>query len=42
VEYFQTRKEDILASIVEKLSIDKELEDKLHAAIKDFKGFYKP
>jgi F-type H+-transporting ATPase subunit alpha len=42
VEYFQTRKEDILASIVAKLSIDKELEEKLHGAIKDFKGFYKP
>jgi F-type H+-transporting ATPase subunit alpha len=42
VEYFQTRKEDILATIVEKRAIDKELEEKLHAAIKDFKGFYKP
>jgi F0F1-type ATP synthase alpha subunit len=42
VEYFQTRKEDILKSIVEKLAIDKELEEKLHSAIKDFKGLYKP
>jgi F-type H+-transporting ATPase subunit alpha len=42
VEYFQTRKEDILATIVEKRAIDKELEEKLHAAVKDFKGFYKP
>src|ERR1700681_2609825 len=42
VEYFQTRKEDILAGILNKLAIDKELEEKLHAAIKDFKGFYKP
>src|ERR1700683_3730707 len=42
VEYFQTRKEDILAGILNKLAIDKDLEEKLHAAIKDFKGFYKP
>ena len=42
VEYFQTRKEDILTSIVEKRAIDKELEEKLHSAIKDFKGFYRP
>ncbi len=42
VEYFQTRKEDILAVILDKLAIDKELEEKLHSAIKDFKGFYKP
>src|ERR1700677_3828585 len=42
VEYFQTRKEDILAGILNKLAIDNELEEKLHAAIKDFKGFYKP
>ena len=42
VEYFQTRKEDILALILEKLAIDKELEEKLHAAIKDFKSTYKP
>jgi F-type H+/Na+-transporting ATPase subunit alpha len=42
VEYFQTRKEDILASILEKLAIDKELEEKLHGAIKDFKSTYKP
>ena len=42
VEYFQTRKEDILAAILEKLAIDKELEEKLHGAIKDFKATYKP
>src|ERR1700730_10618065 len=42
VEYFQTRKEDILAGILDKLANDKDLEEKLHAAIKDFKGFYKP
>jgi F-type H+/Na+-transporting ATPase subunit alpha len=42
VEYFQTRKEDILAAILEKLAIDKELEEKLHGAIKDFKASYKP
>jgi len=42
VEYFQTRKEDILASILEKVAIDKELEEKLHGAIKDFKSAYRP
>ncbi|MBV8417818.1 MAG: F0F1 ATP synthase subunit alpha [Verrucomicrobia bacterium] len=42
IEYFQTRKEDVLAAILEKLAIDKELEEKLHSAIKDFKGSYKP
>jgi len=42
VDYFQTRKEDILAAILEKLAIDKELEEKLHGAIKDFKATYKP
>lgn len=42
VEYFQTRKEDILAAVLEKLAIDKELEEKLHGAIKDFKATYKP
>jgi F-type H+/Na+-transporting ATPase subunit alpha len=42
IEYFQTRKEDILAAVLEKLTIDKELEEKLHSAIKDFKGSYKP
>ena len=42
VEYFQTRKEEILAVILDKMTIDKELEEKLHGAIKDFKGFYKP
>jgi len=42
VEYFQTRKEEILGSIRDKRAIDKELEERLHAAIKDFKGFYKP
>jgi F-type H+/Na+-transporting ATPase subunit alpha len=42
VEYFQTRKGDLLAAILEKLAIDKDLEEKLHAAIKDFKASYKP
>src|SRR6202051_1369975 len=42
VEYFQTRKEDLLGIIVDKRAIDKDLEEKLHGAIKDFKGFYKP
>src|SRR6202051_3576338 len=42
VEYFQTRKEEILATILNKMAIDKEMEEKLHGAIKDFKGFYKP
>src|SRR5215468_6127481 len=42
VEHFQTRKEDVLKSVLDKLAIDKELEEKLHAAIKDFKGLYKP
>jgi F-type H+-transporting ATPase subunit alpha len=42
VEYFQTRKEDLLTEIVEKRAIDKELEEKLHGAIKDFKGHYRP
>jgi len=42
IEYFQTRKEDVLAAILEKLAIDKDLEEKLHSAIKDFKGSYKP
>jgi F-type H+-transporting ATPase subunit alpha len=41
-EYFETRKEDILQLILEKLAIDKELDEKLHAALKDFKLFYKP
>src|SRR3982075_2860520 len=38
-EYFETRKEDILQLILEKLAIDKELDEKLHAALKDFKLF---
>src|SRR6516164_5472360 len=42
VEYFQTRKEDVLKSILDKGAIDKELDEKLHAAIMDFKGLYKP
>jgi F-type H+-transporting ATPase subunit alpha len=41
-EYFETRKEDLLQLILEKLAIDKELDEKLHAALKDFKSFYKP
>ena len=42
LDYFQTRKADVLAAILEKLAIDKDLEEKLHAAIKDFKAFYRP
>src|SRR2546429_863132 len=38
-EYFETRKEDLLQLILEKLAIDKELDEKLHAALKDFKSF---
>jgi F-type H+-transporting ATPase subunit alpha len=41
-EYFETRKEDLLEGVLEKLAIDKELDEKLHAALKDFKSFYKP
>jgi F-type H+-transporting ATPase subunit alpha len=42
VEFFKTRREDLLGIVIEKQAIDKELEEKLHAAIKDFKSFYKP
>jgi F-type H+-transporting ATPase subunit alpha len=42
MEYFQTRKDDLLAAILEKQAIDKDLEEKLHAATKEFKSFYKP
>ena len=41
VEYFKTRKENLLSVILEKQVIDKDLEEKLHTAIKDFKSFYK-
>jgi len=41
-EYLETRKEDLLKLILEKLAIDKDLDEKLHAAIKDFKSLYKP
>jgi F-type H+-transporting ATPase subunit alpha len=41
-DYLQTRKGDLLAEILGKLTIDKDLEEKLHSAIKDFKSFYKP
>ena len=41
-DYLQTRKSDLLAEILDKLTIDKDLEEKLHSAIKDFKSFYKP
>jgi F-type H+-transporting ATPase subunit alpha len=41
VEYFKTRKENLLSAILEKQAIDKDLEEKLHTAIKDFKSFYK-
>jgi F-type H+/Na+-transporting ATPase subunit alpha len=42
VEHFQTRKGDLLSAILEKLAIDKDLEEKLHGAIKDFKATYRP
>jgi F-type H+-transporting ATPase subunit alpha len=42
VENFLTRKEDLLSAILDKQAIDKDLEEKLHAAVKDFKSFYKP
>jgi F-type H+/Na+-transporting ATPase subunit alpha len=41
-DYFRTRKEDVLKSVIEKLAIDKELDQQLQAAMKDFKSFYKP
>jgi F-type H+-transporting ATPase subunit alpha len=41
-DYLQTRKSDLLTEILNKLTIDKDLEEKLHSAIKDFKSFYKP
>jgi F-type H+-transporting ATPase subunit alpha len=41
-EYFETRKGDLLGEILTKLAIDKELDEKLHAALKDFKSLYKP
>jgi F-type H+/Na+-transporting ATPase subunit alpha len=41
-EYFRTRKEDVLKTVTEKLAIDKDLDQQLHAAIKEFKSFYKP
>ena len=41
-EYFRTRKEDVLKAVTEKLAIDKELDQQLHAALKEFKSFYKP
>jgi F-type H+-transporting ATPase subunit alpha len=42
MEYFETRKDDVLQELLEKLAIDKDLDGKLHAAMKDFKTFYKP
>jgi F-type H+-transporting ATPase subunit alpha len=41
-EYFRTRKEDVLKAVTEKLAIDKDLDQQLHAALKEFKSFYKP
>jgi F-type H+-transporting ATPase subunit alpha len=41
-EYFRTRKEDVLKTVTEKLAIDKDLDQRLHAALKEFKSFYKP
>jgi hypothetical protein len=40
-DYFRTRKEDVLKAVLEKLAIDKELDQQLQAAMKDFKSFYK-
>ena len=42
VDYFRTRKEDVLKAVVDKSAIDKDLDQQLHAALKDFKSFYKP
>lgn len=41
-DYFRTRKEDVLKAVLEKLAIDKELDQQIQAAMKDFKSFYKP
>ena len=41
-DYFRTRKEDVLKAILEKLAIDKDLDQQLQAAMKDFKSFYRP
>jgi F-type H+/Na+-transporting ATPase subunit alpha len=41
-EYFRTRKEDVLKAVTERLAIDKDLDQQLHAALKEFKSFYKP
>jgi F-type H+-transporting ATPase subunit alpha len=41
-DFFRDRKGDLLRTIVDKLALDKELEEKLHAALKEFKAFYKP
>ncbi|MBV8585413.1 MAG: F0F1 ATP synthase subunit alpha, partial [Verrucomicrobia bacterium] len=41
-DFFRDRKGDLLQTIVDKLALDKELEEKLHAALKEFKAFYKP
>jgi F-type H+-transporting ATPase subunit alpha len=41
-DYFRTRKEDVLKAVLEKSAIDKELDQQLQAAMKDFKSFYKP
>ncbi len=41
-EYFQTRRDDLLGVIRDKQAIDKELDANLHAAIKEFKSFYRP
>jgi F-type H+-transporting ATPase subunit alpha len=41
-DYFRTRKEEVLKAILEKLAIDKDLDQQLQAAMKDFKSFYRP
>lgn len=40
--FVRDRRTDLQGEILQKLAIDKELDEKLHAAIKEFKSFYKP
>jgi len=42
LEFVRNRRQDLQGEILQKLAIDKELDEKLHAAIKEFKSFYKP
>jgi len=41
-DFFRDRKGDLLQTIDEKLALDKDLEEKLGAALKEFKSYYKP